>query len=457
MIVSSNLRAHGFKMTLASCLLACWVTATGDSAPAQQASDAFAKWASARAVPLRTVEPEQDLDDLLPLKSLVGSARVVALGEPNHGTHEPLALRNRLIRFVVEQMGFTAIALETGFTESYAIECFVAGGAGELRSTVRNSMSWGFGNFPENEELIQWIREYNAHTNHAKVRFYGIDLSGAQDGAFPQARRAVDFAIRFLARGDSAAARSIRERLEPDLKQFSTQNYSSLSSTDRERLAAGLQEISTALERAKATLVSICSEEEYAWAFHSIVVARQVKSMFDVSPSSPWTGPGIPPDAYRLSAARDAGMAENVRWALEHENPNGRLIVFAHNNHVMDSPVTGGIWSAYRQPPSAMGAFLRPLLGGDLVILGGTSGASADGKPLKPDPTNLDATLAGLHITPFILDLRPGRDDRAVSRWLSEPKTLRANIETFVTITPATAFDALYFVGALTPARPRRP
>jgi erythromycin esterase len=458
MNVLLGLRSRGVKMALSSCVAACSIAAAPDLVRAQHASDAFAKWASARAIPLRTVEQDDDLKDLLPLESLVGPSRVVALGEPNHGTHEPLALRNRLIRFLVQQMGFTAVALETGFTESYALERFVAGGAGELRSTVRNAMSWGFGNFPENEELIQWIREYNADTNHhAKVRFYGIDLSGAQDGAFPQARRAVDFAITFLGRGDSAAAQSIREKLEPYLKQFSTGNYSSLSSADRERLASGLTEITAALKRKRAALVSISSEEEYEWAVHSVVVARQVKSMFDVSPTSVWTKPGIPPDAYRASAARDSGMADNVRWALEHENPNGRLVVFAHNNHVMNSSVTGGIWSAYRQPPSAMGEFLRPRLGRDLVIVGGTSGASADGKPLKPDSTNLDATLAGIGIPQFILDLRPARDDRAVLAWLSDPRSLHANIDTCVTITPATAFDALYFMGALTPAPARKP
>ena len=65
----------------------------------------------------RQVEANGDATDLIPLKSLVGAARVVALGEPTHGAHEPLAFRNRLIRFLVEQMGFTAVALETGFTE----------------------------------------------------------------------------------------------------------------------------------------------------------------------------------------------------------------------------------------------------------------------------------------------------------------------------------------------------
>jgi len=33
--------------------------------------------------------------------------------------------------------------------------------------------------------------------------------------------------------------------------------------------------------------------------------------------------------------------------------------------------------------------------------------------------------------------------------WLSEPRSLHSNIETYVTITPASAFDALYFVETL--------
>jgi erythromycin esterase len=425
---------------------------------AQQSSEAFEKWASARAIPLRTVEADGDMKDLLPLKSVVGGARVVAIGEPNHGTHEPLALRNRLIRFLVEQMGFTAVALETGFTESFALERFVAGSPGELHNTVRDNFSWGFGNFPENEELIQWIRGYNADTNHlGKLRFYGIDLSGAKDGAFPQARRAVDFAITFLARGDSAAVQSIREKLEPCLKKFSTWNYASMSSAEREQLVAGFTEITATLERKRSSLVSLSSDEEYEWALHSVVVARQLNTMFEVSPTSPWTGPGIPPDAYRMTAARDSGMADNVCWALDREKPNGRLVVFAHNGHVMNSSMTGGIWSVYPQPPSVMGKFLRPVLGGDLVIIGGSSGAAPGGTSLKDDPNNIDSAFAHLGISRFILDLRSAREDKAAFAWLSTPRSLHSNIETFVTVTPSEAFDALYFVDNLTGTRARKP
>src|SRR6185437_15855926 len=76
-------------------------------------SAAFVAWAGSAAIRLRTVEAGGEDDGLAPLCDSVGRAPVVALGEPGHGAHEPLALRNRLYSYLVEHCGFTAIALET--------------------------------------------------------------------------------------------------------------------------------------------------------------------------------------------------------------------------------------------------------------------------------------------------------------------------------------------------------
>src|SRR5687768_11381124 len=96
--VMRRLLATAARLGLAIVLLASLRIAHGEE-------DAFSKWAAAHAVPIATVEPSEEFSDLLPLKSAVGRARVVALGEPIHGAHEPMAFRNRLIRFLVEQMG----------------------------------------------------------------------------------------------------------------------------------------------------------------------------------------------------------------------------------------------------------------------------------------------------------------------------------------------------------------
>src|SRR5262245_24079887 len=104
---------------------------------AQQSNAGFERWAKAHAIQLQTVELKSDLGDMRQLKSLIGAARVVALGEPAHGAHEPLAFRNRLLRYLVEESGFTAIAIESGLPESRPIHDFVAGGPGDARQVVR--------------------------------------------------------------------------------------------------------------------------------------------------------------------------------------------------------------------------------------------------------------------------------------------------------------------------------
>src|SRR6266536_1857991 len=77
-------------------LVGLCVHASPKVASAQQAPDAFRTWASTRAIPVRTTDLDTTARDLLPLRQIVGQARVVAYGEPTHGAHEPLAFRNRL-------------------------------------------------------------------------------------------------------------------------------------------------------------------------------------------------------------------------------------------------------------------------------------------------------------------------------------------------------------------------
>jgi hypothetical protein len=122
-------------------------------------------------------------------------------------------------------------------------------------------------------------------------------------------------------------------------------------------------------------------------------------------------------------------------------------VVFAHNGHVMN-PFVEGAASDFRQPSAAMGAFLRPVLGRDLVVIGGTSGGLP---PARNDSAEVDAALARVGLPRFLLDLRSA--DGAALRWLSGPHTTRSNNGVQI-VNLRTAFDAVYFVDRLTSARP---
>lgn len=124
--------------------------------------DAVLVWASASSIPLSSVEPGSGFTDLQELRPLLGSARLVALGEAMHGAHEFLALRNRLFEFLVEELGFTAIAVETGFTEAWAVDEYVQGGPSD-GPVAQNVFHWAIHQvWLENQQLIDWMREYNA-------------------------------------------------------------------------------------------------------------------------------------------------------------------------------------------------------------------------------------------------------------------------------------------------------
>jgi erythromycin esterase len=140
------------------------------SAIAHSGEDVFAKWAAAHAHPVATVDAAANDSDLLALESAIGEARVVAFGEAMHNTHEPLAFRNRLFRFLVERMGFTAIALESGFTESLNARSLIENGASDAETAARTALPGGLTRYRENRELIRWVRDYNAAASYSLTR-----------------------------------------------------------------------------------------------------------------------------------------------------------------------------------------------------------------------------------------------------------------------------------------------
>ena len=426
------------------------VAAGSQSAPARQSD--VERWAAAAAVPLRSVEMGGDLDDLRAIASVIGSSRVIAIGESTHGAHEPLAFRNRLFRYLVERHGFTAIALETGLPESRRVADFVAGRGNAAppdaaARVVRTGFTWGFGNFAENVELVQWMRAYNDDPRHPrKLRLYGIDLSlGGPQGSTPTPA-AIEAALRYLASVDAPAASRMRMRFAPLMRHLPGDPSSPISTAERDTLSAAIATLVEHLQAGRAAYVAATSIEAHAWGLQAAVNAQQGDRVHRAE-SPPPPGGGIAPGAWREMDARDSAMAENVRWALEREGDGGRLLVFAHDMHVKSAPTVGGPWKLER-PPTAMGQYLRAALGDRLLIIG-TVGGSKPGATIA----SVDATLARLRTTPFMLDLRRTAPP-AVRAWLASDQGLAVNGDATITLRPASAFDALVYLGALTPARP---
>lgn len=66
----------------------------------------------------------------MPLKQIIGNARVVALGEATHGTREFFQMKHRILEFLVREMGFTTFGIEATCAESNRVNDYVHTGVG---------------------------------------------------------------------------------------------------------------------------------------------------------------------------------------------------------------------------------------------------------------------------------------------------------------------------------------
>ncbi|GAB3385503.1 erythromycin esterase family protein [Micromonospora halotolerans] len=116
------------------------------------------------------------VDAAAAMRLLPTRPRLLALGEPTHGEHVLLDLRNDLFRQLVEQEGYRTIAIESDCLMGLVVDDHVTSGAGTLDEVMERGFSHEWGAFPGNRELVRWMRAYNdGRPASQQVRFAGFD------------------------------------------------------------------------------------------------------------------------------------------------------------------------------------------------------------------------------------------------------------------------------------------
>ena len=121
---------------ISSVPLAARALAEGLPAKPQPAGEEVTAWLKANALPLATTEPGSGFRDLEPLRSIIGDARIVSLGEATHGTREFFQLKHRMIEYCVSQLGFTVIGFEAAYGEALAVNDYVLHGKGNAKDAA---------------------------------------------------------------------------------------------------------------------------------------------------------------------------------------------------------------------------------------------------------------------------------------------------------------------------------
>lgn len=392
--------------------------------PAQEPSPS--DWIRANAIPLTTVEAGHGFADMQPLKDLIGSARIVSLGEATHGTREFFQLKHRMLEFLASEMGFTIFSIEANMPEAYRLSDYVLHGVGDPAQLLKGMYFWTW-DTSEVLAMIHWMRDFN-ESGRGRIEFTGFDMQTPTI--------ALKDAGVFVSRYDKPYAETMLAAMTQVL-----QVTSASSQVDLRQGIAQLRDVAAHFEAGRTGYrASGASETDIDWAIQNVRVALQ----------------GLQMRARDVS--RDRSMAENVKWIVD-QNPDAKIVLWAHNGHV----ATGGGFAGV-----PMGAILREMFGQELFVFGFAFNQGAframpqGGRGLKAfavpplQAGSLDATLAKAALPVFALDLR------SAPTWFSEPHGTREIgsrypddvPDAFVTqLRASDAFDAMLFVESTTAAR----
>jgi erythromycin esterase len=415
---------------------ACLVLAL--AAPRQAPPPEVVRWLTEASHPLTSLDPAADGADLAPLRAIVGSARIVALGEATHGSHEFFAFKRRALEFLVRELGFTDFAMETDWVQALGANEFVEHGRGDLDGAVRAlSPLW---RSAEYRELLAWMRAWNAEAAPArKVRFHGLDLAAPG----PVARRLKEY----LARVDPDVADSVA----PVVERLG--NGQVVEESDQEGLLALFDELR------EAFIAGSSASECELYRQHVVALLQGVHQRAQ---------PG-----HDATSFRDRCMADQARWILRTAAPGARLVLSAHNGHVSRAGLAevdgyGTIESIGR----ALTADAKDVVGEDLsmVVVGSAFGQGrfhAYGRGLQafelgaPGAESREAAFLAAGLRLALLDLASAPKDGPVGAWLATPAPMRfvggafdpeasARGEDVQPSRLTAEFDALFFTAAST-------
>ena len=148
-----------------------------------------------------------DYDGLL---DLIGDRRLVLIGEASHGTHDFYRERARITRRLIDECGFSAVAIEADWPDAYRVNRYVMGlsddgDANTALSDFRRFPAWMWRN-RDVLAFVEWLRARNdAHFNAVtKARFYGLDLYSL--------RASIEAVVDYLDRVDPDEATRARAR-----------------------------------------------------------------------------------------------------------------------------------------------------------------------------------------------------------------------------------------------------
>lgn len=319
---------------------------------------------------IRVVDLPDDLTeltgkDLKPVIQMLGNAKIIGVTECVHDMIEPFQFRNALIKELVLGNRIQVIAIESGFPESRLAYDYILGKDIDPEKVFTEGFSCIFGTLDPNQELIEWLREYNKGKEADKqVHFYGFDIPGCPPNpVYENALAGFHYVYDYLDKVDPAQAEYFRNTLgsyDPYLRikdnaEDSLPHFWDLIPEHWSDIEDHLDVMDVAFERNPEEYIAASSMLDYAWAKQAVYNARQnVNFLRNLKNRS------LDYDC------RDHGQFKNIQWIIDQEKGK-KVLLFAHSTHLMKE-IHGGTSDFLPYP--RCGEYLAEAYGEDYKVIG---------------------------------------------------------------------------------------
>jgi erythromycin esterase-like protein len=268
---------------------------------------------------------DPDLDILL---NEIGSSKVVLLGEASHGTHEYYTWRSRISKRLIEEKGFSIIAVEGDWPDCYKLNRYIKGyensgtNAKEVLMEFNRWPTWMWANW-EIVALAEWLKKYNSTLAHSKgIGFYGLDVYSLWES--------MEAIFAYLEKEDPVAFKSVQQAMncfEPyNVKEglsYAKRSYG-ISRSCQEEVVKLLNTIRERTPHFDTDDEAVFNAEQNALV--ALNAERYYHAMLGGGEST-WN-------------IRDGHMAETATRLMNFYGTDSKIIIWEHNTHIGDARAT---------------------------------------------------------------------------------------------------------------------